>query len=146
MHHSSLKQQEALLQYIWHVALTAPRSTSHAYVMIGFDVFVVGTLLLLNVLRCFVCFQASIFVQSHVRAHVELMWLLSSSTPIGWLNRMIQFKEKSRKAVRHSLYDSFTIVFCFSWTPHQLPCITKGIIKCNSQIYMFPMLSRFDMR
>jgi tryptophanyl-tRNA synthetase len=54
-----------------------------------------------------VCFQASIFVQSHVRAHVEMMWLLSSSTPIGWLNRMIQFKEKSRKAVRHSLYDSF---------------------------------------
>uniref|UniRef100_A0A0V0H6J6 Putative ovule protein n=1 Tax=Solanum chacoense TaxID=4108 RepID=A0A0V0H6J6_SOLCH len=28
------------------------------------------------------------------------MWLLSSATPIGWLNRMIQFKEKSRKAVR----------------------------------------------
>ncbi|KAL5221366.1 hypothetical protein ABZP36_026079 [Zizania latifolia] len=42
--------------------------------------------------------KASIFVQSHVRAHIELMWLLSSSTPIGWLNRMIQFKEKSRKA------------------------------------------------
>jgi tryptophanyl-tRNA synthetase len=59
------------------------------------------------------CFQASIFVQSHVRAHVELMWLLSSSTPIGWLNKMIQFKEKSRKAVRHPLYDSFTIIFCF---------------------------------
>ncbi|CAO1945000.1 unnamed protein product [Urochloa humidicola] len=42
--------------------------------------------------------KASIFIQSHVRAHVELMWLLSSTTPIGWLNRMIQFKEKSRKA------------------------------------------------
>ncbi|XP_043725057.1 tryptophan--tRNA ligase, chloroplastic/mitochondrial isoform X2 [Telopea speciosissima] len=42
--------------------------------------------------------KASVFVQSHVRAHAELMWLLSSVTPIGWLNRMIQFKEKSRKA------------------------------------------------
>ncbi|KAL2901250.1 Tryptophan--tRNA ligase chloroplastic/mitochondrial [Bienertia sinuspersici] len=42
--------------------------------------------------------KASVFVQSHVRAHLELMWLLSSSTPIGWLNRMIQFKEKSRNA------------------------------------------------
>lgn len=51
-----------------------------------------------------VCKQASVFVQSHVRAHVELMWLLSSITPIGWLNRMIQFKEKSRKAVRLLLY------------------------------------------
>lgn len=44
--------------------------------------------------------QASVFVQSHVRAHSELMWLLSSATPIGWLNKMIQFKEKSRKVVR----------------------------------------------
>lgn len=42
--------------------------------------------------------KASVFVQSHVPAHVELMWLLSSIAPIGWLNRMIQFKEKSRKA------------------------------------------------
>ncbi|KAM7490478.1 hypothetical protein LguiA_033399 [Lonicera macranthoides] len=42
--------------------------------------------------------KASVFVQSHVRAHVELMWLLCSTTPIGWLNKMIQFKEKSRKA------------------------------------------------
>ncbi|PON67856.1 Tryptophan-tRNA ligase [Parasponia andersonii] len=42
--------------------------------------------------------KASVFVQSHVRAHAELMWLLSSATPVGWLSRMIQFKEKSRKA------------------------------------------------
>ncbi|KAK8939174.1 hypothetical protein KSP39_PZI011698 [Platanthera zijinensis] len=42
--------------------------------------------------------KASVFVQSHVHAHVELMWLLSSDTPTGWLNRMIQFKEKSVKA------------------------------------------------
>ncbi|XP_042411641.1 tryptophan--tRNA ligase, chloroplastic/mitochondrial-like isoform X2 [Zingiber officinale] len=42
--------------------------------------------------------KASVFLQSHVRAHVELMWLLSSVTPLGWLNRMIQFKEKSRMA------------------------------------------------
>ncbi|KAG7642070.1 unnamed protein product [Arabidopsis thaliana] len=41
--------------------------------------------------------KASVFVQSHVPAHVELMWLLCSSTPIGWLQKMIQFKEKSRK-------------------------------------------------
>lgn len=55
-------------------------------------------------LKC-IMLQASVFVQSHVRAHVELMWLLSSAAPIGWLNRMIQFKEKSRKAVRLWLYD-----------------------------------------
>eukprot|EP00983_Pelagomonas_calceolata_P055266 1144074-Pelagomonas_calceolata.AAC.1 len=38
-------------------------------------------------------------VQSHVSAHAELQWLLNCVTPIGWLNRMIQFKEKSRKQV-----------------------------------------------
>ncbi|KAL1224581.1 Tryptophan--tRNA ligase, chloroplastic/mitochondrial [Cardamine amara subsp. amara] len=41
--------------------------------------------------------KASVFVQSHVRSHLELMWLLCASTPIGWLQKMIQFKEKSRK-------------------------------------------------
>jgi len=41
--------------------------------------------------------KATIFVQSHVRAHTELAWLLQCATPIGWLERMIQFKEKSRK-------------------------------------------------
>jgi tryptophanyl-tRNA synthetase len=41
--------------------------------------------------------QASIFVQSHVGAHSELSWLLECTTPMGWLQRMIQFKEKARK-------------------------------------------------
>ena len=43
--------------------------------------------------------QATIFVQSHVTAHAELTWLLNCTTPIGWLERMIQYKEKSKKAV-----------------------------------------------
>ncbi len=43
--------------------------------------------------------KASIFIQSHVTAHAELAWLLQCVTPIGWLNRMIQFKEKARKQV-----------------------------------------------
>jgi tryptophanyl-tRNA synthetase len=32
-----------------------------------------------------------------VSAHVELAWLLACLTPLGWLNRMTQFKEKSGK-------------------------------------------------
>jgi len=38
-----------------------------------------------------------VFVQSHVRAHAELAWLLNCVTPMGWLHRMTQFKEKSAK-------------------------------------------------
>lgn len=41
--------------------------------------------------------RSTVFVQSHVSAHAELQWLLNCVTPIGWLNKMIQFKEKSRK-------------------------------------------------
>lgn len=41
--------------------------------------------------------KTTIFLQSHVSAHCELTWLLNCDTPIGWLQRMIQFKEKSKK-------------------------------------------------
>ncbi len=39
-----------------------------------------------------------IFAQSSVSAHAELAWLLGCLTPLGWLNRMTQFKEKAGKA------------------------------------------------
>jgi len=38
-----------------------------------------------------------VFVQSQVRAHSELTWILNCMTPMGWLHRMTQFKEKSEK-------------------------------------------------
>jgi len=38
-----------------------------------------------------------IFNQSMVPGHSELAWLLSCFTPLGWLNRMTQFKEKAGK-------------------------------------------------
>ena len=41
--------------------------------------------------------KSNIFVQSHVSEHAELTWLLNCITPMNWLERMIQFKEKARK-------------------------------------------------
>jgi tryptophanyl-tRNA synthetase len=41
--------------------------------------------------------KSTIFVQSHVTAHAQLAWILSCLTPMGWLNRMTQFKEKAGK-------------------------------------------------
>ena len=35
-------------------------------------------------------------MQSHVPAHTELTWLLNCITPMSWLGRMIQYKEKSK--------------------------------------------------
>ncbi len=41
--------------------------------------------------------QSAIFIQSHVRQHSELTWVLNCATPLGWLERMTQFKTKSSK-------------------------------------------------
>jgi tryptophanyl-tRNA synthetase len=45
---------------------------------------------------------STLFVQSQVPAHCEMMWLLSSITPLSWLNKMIQFKEKKAASDKHS--------------------------------------------
>ncbi|GAB4362661.1 MAG: tryptophan--tRNA ligase [Bryobacter sp.] len=39
--------------------------------------------------------HSSIIVQSTVPGHAELSWLLTCVTPVGWLERMTQFKAKS---------------------------------------------------
>ena len=39
-----------------------------------------------------------VFLQSHVRAHAELGWLLNNYTMFGEARRMTQFKEKSQKS------------------------------------------------
>jgi len=36
-----------------------------------------------------------LFVQSHVHEHAEMSWILNCFTPMGWLNRMTQFKSKA---------------------------------------------------
>jgi tryptophanyl-tRNA synthetase len=56
------------------------REVTAAYIAAGIDVE-----------RCI------IFNQSTVSAHAELSWLLGCMTPLGWLNRMTQFKEKAGK-------------------------------------------------
>ena len=39
--------------------------------------------------------RSSLFVQSYIAAHSELSWILNCFTPVGWLNRMTQFKTKA---------------------------------------------------
>ena len=40
--------------------------------------------------------RSTLFVQSHVRAHAEASWLLQCVTPLGWIERMTQYKDKAR--------------------------------------------------
>ena len=41
--------------------------------------------------------KSILFVQSNVAAHSELAWIFNCVTPLGWVNRMTQFKEKAGK-------------------------------------------------
>lgn len=62
----------------------------------------------LDVLACGVDPEkADLFIQSHVPEHTELCWILNCVAPMGELNRMTQFKEKSAQleSVNVGLYD-----------------------------------------
>lgn len=41
--------------------------------------------------------RSSLFVQSRVSAHAELAWILNCVTPVGWLERMTQYKTRAAK-------------------------------------------------
>jgi tryptophanyl-tRNA synthetase len=51
--------------------------------------------------------KSTIFIQSQVTQHAELAWLLNCVTPMGWLERMTQFKSKaeSLETVGTGLFD-----------------------------------------
>jgi tryptophanyl-tRNA synthetase len=52
--------------------------------------------------------RSSLFIQSQVSEHAELAWILNCFTPMGWLNRMTQFKSKAgeeRENVSTGLFD-----------------------------------------
>lgn len=41
--------------------------------------------------------KCTLFVQSHIKEHTELAWILNTITPLGELERMTQYKDKSKK-------------------------------------------------
>lgn len=41
--------------------------------------------------------KSTVFVQSHIPAHTELAWLFATFTPVGELERMIQYKDKTKE-------------------------------------------------
>ncbi len=52
--------------------------------------------------------RSTIFIQSHVPAHTELAWILSSLTKIPEMERMTQFKDKSAKSPKNVNAGLFT--------------------------------------
>lgn len=52
--------------------------------------------------------KTTIFAQSHVAAHSQLAWIFNCVTPLGWLNRMTQFKDKAGKKKDQALAGLYT--------------------------------------
>jgi tryptophanyl-tRNA synthetase len=52
--------------------------------------------------------KTTIFAQSHVTAHTQLAWIFNCLTPLGWLNRMTQFKDKAGKHKDKALAGLYT--------------------------------------
>jgi tryptophanyl-tRNA synthetase len=55
--------------------------------------------------------KSAIFPQSAIAAHSELAWILGCFTPLGWLDRMTQFKSSDAKKTKiEKMYDHPTSV------------------------------------
>ncbi|GAB4165845.1 MAG: tryptophan--tRNA ligase [Rickettsiaceae bacterium] len=52
--------------------------------------------------------KSALFLQSTVKEHCELAWILNCVTPIGWLKRMTQFKDKAGKTQDNANTGLFT--------------------------------------
>ena len=70
--------------------------------------------------------KAHIFVQSHVPEHTELAWLFNCVTPMGWLERMTQFKDKAgdqRERVSTGLFTYPTLMAAdiLLYQAHEVP-------------------------
>lgn len=62
--------------------------------------------------------RCEIFVQSHVPAHSQLCWILETLTPMGWLDRMTQFKVRVQ---------------------------TQGRERINTGVFTYPVLQAADI-
>ncbi len=98
--------------------------------------------------------KSIIFPQSAVSAHAELAWILSCYTPLGWLNRMTQFKEKmklSDEALevlglgKSSLDKVLSPESGLDKALKQMDSLEKAKDKANLGLYGYPVLMASDI-
>ncbi len=87
--------------------------------------------------------KSTIFIQSEVSAHAELAWVLGCLTPMGWLDRMTQFKEKISKTSEGSVIED---VLDKLKTPMQKALqVMKQESSANLGLYAYPVLMAADI-
>ena len=77
------------------------------------------------------------FIQSHVKTHAELAWVLNCYTQFGELSRMTQFKDKSAKHADNINAGLFTYPSLMGGTPHSqyTPVLTRDIANRFNGLY-----------
>ncbi|MBI2463207.1 MAG: tryptophan--tRNA ligase [Candidatus Spechtbacteria bacterium] len=69
--------------------------------------------------------RSVLFVQSHIPAHTELAWIFNTITPLGELERMTQFKEKTEQSSSINLgllsYPVLMAADILLYKPHAIP-------------------------
>ena len=78
--------------------------------------------------------KSNIFVQSHVSGHTDLAWILSCLTPLGELQRMTQFKDKSKQVKPEASAAEFSE-----------DTATSAKVFINSGLLMYPVLMAADI-
>lgn len=88
--------------------------------------------------------QKSLVLQSRVPEHAELAWLLTCVTPVGWLERMTQYKAKTQ-AIQSSP-EALTAQGIKEWTP-QHQAIKEQLIKASvgDGLLQYPVLMAADI-
>lgn len=96
-----------------------------------------------------------LFVQSHVREHAEMSWIMNCFTPMGWLNRMTQFKTKAGEnmdSVDTGLYCYPVLMACdiLLYQTHYVPVgedqrqhleLTRDLAQRFNSIYKQPVFT-----
>lgn len=89
--------------------------------------------------------KSTIFVQSHIKEHAELAWILNCITYLGELSRMTQFKEKSPSKQVEKLKEDATI----KDTAEKLKEIEEAILykftKTSTGLLNYPVLMAADI-
>lgn len=71
--------------------------------------------------------KTSIFIQSHVLEHCNLMWLLLCKSSLSRLNHMIQWKEKRKNKLQHSQ------------NPHDMGLLTYPVLQAADVLLYSPL-------
>jgi tryptophanyl-tRNA synthetase len=72
--------------------------------------------------------RSLLFVQSHVHEHTQLTWILNGVAPMGWLNRMTQFKSKAgsdNESVSTGFYD-YPVLMASDILLYHTNCVPVG--------------------